>query len=366
MIKRSQVQRSSDDHVHASVYDPDFLLQKARWIRDELDPQVARDGPDALHSDNILTLDELLRRLLISRIVLEDIRFSRLHLAIISMSGRATRWPKKLIDRAESKLGSPLYEPGGRLHGICKPEDFSREKILIKWLKTPGVKLSPLLARRVGDLGFKPGDWWISALFAFKDGIIDSADPSGGVIADANGAYAILMTKDEEVNGPSFDSFTYRARDNDRGRYRLTSATRESRQPIRVLRSHSLKSFWSPRAGVRYDGLHVVTGWSIVKTPNSKAMVYEITFKRLPSKPSQDVILRRPFSDEVEDYKEYNFIREAVRAQQEEAARARKVVSPPTIIAPDGTVEFSDDEASDTSAPSIGKDSVLRDDVLDM
>lgn len=264
------------------------------------------------------------------------------------------------------KLGSPLYEPGGRLHGVCKPEDASREKILIKWLKTPGVKLSPLLARRVGDLGFKPGDWWISALFAFKDGIIDYAEPSGGIIADANGAYAILMTKDEEVNGPSFDSFTYRARDNDRGRYRLTSATRESRQPIRVLRSHSLRSFWSPKAGVRYDGLHVVTGWSIVKTPKSKAMVYEITFKRLPSKPSQDVILRRPFSDEFEDYKEYKLIREAVRTQQEEAARARQITSPPLIIAPDGTVELSDDEASDTSAPSTGKDSVLRDDVLDM
>lgn len=95
-------------------------------------------------------------------------------------------------------------------------------------------------------------------------------------------------------------------------------------------------------------------------------MVYEITFKRLPSKPSQDVILRRPFSDEFEDYKEYKLIREAVRTQQEEAARARQITSPPLIIAPDGTVELSDDEASDTSAPSTGKDSVLRDDVLDM
>lgn len=97
--------------------------------------------------------------------------------------------------------------------------------------------------------------WWISPLFAFRDGIIDSAEAEGGIIADADGAYAILMTSDEEVNAPSPDKFTYCAKNHDRGRYRLTAATRESRQPIRVLRSHSLHSFWSPKAGVRYDGL---------------------------------------------------------------------------------------------------------------
>ena len=158
-------------HVQASVYNPDFLRQQARWIRDDLDPQVARDGPDALHSDDVLTLDEFLRKLLTSNINLEDIRFSRLHVAISSISGLATPWPKKLIGRADAvravweakhgpltKLATPLYEPGGRLNGICKPEDLSKEKSIIKWLKAPGVKLSPLLARRVGDLGFNPGE----------------------------------------------------------------------------------------------------------------------------------------------------------------------------------------------------------------
>ena len=97
--------------------------------------------------------------------------------------------------------------------------------------------------------------WWISPLFAFKDGIIDSAGPSGGIVADADGAYALLMTDEEEVSGPSPEAFTYRARNYDRGRYRLTAATRESKQPIRILRGHSLRSFWAPKAGVRYDGL---------------------------------------------------------------------------------------------------------------
>ena len=282
------VRRSQHDSrpINASVYNPDFLRQQTRWIRDDLDPQVARDGPDALHSDEILTLDEFLRRLLTSNLPLEDIRFSRLHLAVVAICGQATRWPTKLIERAdalrdvwESKYGPlksivpPLYEPGGRLNGICNPDDLSKEKLMIKWLKTPGLKPSPLHARRVGDLGFKPGEsvfllivnalipadhvssWWISPVFALRGGIIDSAEAAGGIVSDVDGAYALLMTGDEEISGPSPDSFTYRARSHDRGRYRLTAATRESRQPVRVLRAHSLRSFWAPKAGVRYDGL---------------------------------------------------------------------------------------------------------------
>lgn len=285
-MSRDSSGRSGEVQLQTSVYNLDFLRQQARWIRDDLDPQIARDGPDALHSDDILTLDEFLRRLLTSNISLEDIRSSRLHFAVSSISGLATRWPNKLISRADTvraaweatygplaQLSTPLYEPGGRLHGICKPEDLSKEKLIIKWLKAPGVKLSPQRARQVGDLGFKPGEyvrpfandhcvvtnmscsWWISPLFAFRDGIIDSAEPTGGIVADASGAYAILMTNDEEVHGPSPDGFKYRARAHDRGRYRLTAATRESRQPVRILRGHSLRSFWSPKAGIRYDGL---------------------------------------------------------------------------------------------------------------
>lgn len=163
---------SNRRRAQSSVYDQNFLLEQCRWIRDDLDPQIARDGPDALHSDDLLTLDEFLRRLLSSNISLEDIRFSRLHLAILSISGQATRWPSKLIERADTlrdawesehgslkEFGTPLYESGGRLNGICRPEDLSQDKLIIKWLKAPGIKLSPLVARRFGDLGFKPGEY---------------------------------------------------------------------------------------------------------------------------------------------------------------------------------------------------------------
>lgn len=97
--------------------------------------------------------------------------------------------------------------------------------------------------------------WWINALFAFNAGILDSSDPQGGIVADSKGAYAVLLTGSDEVSSASPETFVYRARDADRGRFRLTAATIDSRHPVRILRSHALHSFWSPRAGVRYEGL---------------------------------------------------------------------------------------------------------------
>lgn len=168
----AHVKGSTDETIlRPSVYNPDYLLRQSRWIRDDLDLQVARDGPDALHSNDILTLDEFLRRLLSSNISLDDIRISRIHFAIDAISGKATRWPTKLIDRADAlksnwekyhgslkRITAPLYENGGRLYGIAKAEDVTNEKLLVKWLKAPRVKVSPQAARRRGDLGFKPGE----------------------------------------------------------------------------------------------------------------------------------------------------------------------------------------------------------------
>lgn len=173
--KDSIISADSSEAKETSPFDRDHLRKQARWIRDTLDPQVAQDGPDALHSDDILTLDELLRGLLGSGLGVEDIRYSRMHLAVNAIAGKATRWPRKLIDRCESlkhvweesygpleELGTPLYEPGGRLHGICKPEDLSKEKLLVKWMRTAGVKISPIVARKPGALGFTPGSWVVS------------------------------------------------------------------------------------------------------------------------------------------------------------------------------------------------------------
>lgn len=98
--------------------------------------------------------------------------------------------------------------------------------------------------------------WWINPLFALHAGIIDNSGSNGGIVADSNGAYAIVLTEGDEIAGASPEHFIYRARSDDSGRYRLTSGTPESRQPVRIIRSHSLRSFYTPKAGLRYDGLY--------------------------------------------------------------------------------------------------------------
>lgn len=168
--------RSGSHNVKHSVYDLQYLCRQCRWIRDELDPKIARHGPDALHSDDVLKLDEFLRRLLSSNLGLEDIRHSRLHLAIESISGKATRWPKKMIERADAvraiweasygplkEIGILLYEPGGRLQEVSlydskRVERMKDDRIIKHWMRSPAVRLNTLSARRPGDLGFKPGE----------------------------------------------------------------------------------------------------------------------------------------------------------------------------------------------------------------
>ncbi|KAK3634338.1 hypothetical protein LTR56_015372 [Elasticomyces elasticus] len=354
---RPKISESSVDGGQHSIYNPHFLRQRARWIRDDLDPQVARDGYDALHADDVLKLDDFLRQLLASNISLEDIRSSRVHIAVLEISGRGTRWPKRLIERSDAlkaawegvhgslqSMGFPLYEPGGRLYQICKPDDLNKEKLVAQWLKAPGaLKLSPVKALRSGDVGFKPGDWWINPLFAFREGIINSGEAESGIVADAAGAYAVVMTGNSEESCDRPDKIVYRARSSDKGRYRLTAGTPESRHPVRILRSHTLRSFWAPEAGLRYDGLYKVTGWTIkmdAKDEKKKKMLYLISFMRLPNQVSIDEVLRRPRREEIEDYQEYKRLHELARFKQAaQAVSAQESTNPFIAASIDGGVD---------------------------
>jgi hypothetical protein len=77
----------------------------------------------------------------------------------------------------------------------------------------------------------------------------------GGTTFDKHGAYALLLKDTGEIEASGESEFTYRVPMADKGKYRLTAATPRSRDPIRVLRSHSINSVWGPKAGVRYEGL---------------------------------------------------------------------------------------------------------------
>ncbi|CAD0095890.1 unnamed protein product [Aureobasidium vineae] len=289
----------------ASVLDLNYLKGRVSWIRDELDPLVARDGPNTLRPDTVIVLFRFFEQLRTSYLNLETIRDSRVHLALIEISRRATRWPVRLIEEAEeiifkwesewgplSSIKVNLYDTGGRLHGISTPEDIQREALLLKWSRKETAWVNPNFARRNGDLGFQPGD---------------------GVTNCYSQAYALLLADGDEVDCTDPAHFTYRSTPGDSRRYRLCAGTLASRRPIRVLRSHTLRSFFAPRAGIRYDGLYKVSGWRIIQDPKTKAVHYYISFDRLPSEPPLGPILEHPNAEELDDYREYKRIRKEIR-----------------------------------------------------
>nr|POE73018.1 hypothetical protein CFP56_30957 [Quercus suber] len=144
-------------------------------------------------------------------------------------------------------------------------------------------------------------------MFAFHDGIIDSPDKDGSITFDAVAAYAILMTDKEEISGADPDRFTYRAKDQGRGRYKLTACTRDSRVPLMCDTRR-----------------HKVTGFTISKNKLTKAVMYDVHFKKVVSDEGSadtdlESLLMRPWSDEVDDYKEYKRLRLLARAVETRA-----------------------------------------------
>ncbi|KAE8867298.1 hypothetical protein PTNB73_05392 [Pyrenophora teres f. teres] len=322
------------------------LKKIAKWIRDELDLLVAREGPDILRSDDVVTLHETFIALRHTQnITVSDLRATGIHKAVQDLAGVATRWPGRLCDDCDriidiwtAKFGSfsdihPfLYGRGGRLEGISSIHEHSRESLLKRWARTCPDKIHPKRSHRLGDLGFTAGSWWINPLFAHHAGIIGLEACEGGTTYDKHGAYALLLKDTGEIEASSEDRFTYRVPQNDKGKFRLTSATPKSRDPVRVLRSHSINSVWGPKAGVRYDGLYSVKGWSIKQAKSTDLsgghwkegdIVFDVRFERRDSVP-MEVVTKRPTATEVDDYQEYKRLRRASRD-----IRQKQISAPP-------------------------------------
>ena len=126
------------------LHSPDELKGMARWIRDDIDPQVAREGPQVISADDVLLLHDTLTTFINdppgAGISPSSLRYSRIHQAILEISTKATRWPGRLIDLCDDvikvweRLFGPLkdvqlmlYGAGGRLYGVLKPGYFTRE-----------------------------------------------------------------------------------------------------------------------------------------------------------------------------------------------------------------------------------------------
>lgn len=271
------------------------LRLSASWIRDTLDLAIARHGPSVLSVHDMLVIQDLLIRLLNAPdVTFAMLRVSRMHCAVMEMAGKATRWPGLICDlcdtlcenwksrfEAEWKkygLRPALWGAAGRLTGVVgrsveltkgvsldhlissvKPSSYPvancRQGLTRWWKLHDPKKLNNSRSRRHGDLGFKAGDWWINGLFACHAGIIDLRCAEGGICYDEKGAYAVVLSSATEAEGRSPNTFTYRCKPGDKGRYRLTAAGYKSHPPLRVLRSHNLGSLWAPRLGIRYEGM---------------------------------------------------------------------------------------------------------------
>lgn len=83
------------------------LKEVASWIRDTLDPAIAREGPDYLRADDVLTLHELFISLLNSTTITAlDLRATGILRAVMDVCGTATRWPGRLADDCDAILAA--------------------------------------------------------------------------------------------------------------------------------------------------------------------------------------------------------------------------------------------------------------------
>lgn len=135
------------------ITSPPYLTSQTHWIRNTLDLQIAQNGPEALTANDLLDIDSFLRGLLAhaSEIPLSTLRSTRIHLAVLDICGRATRWPLKVIERAEA-IGQVWEGRFGDLNKVGWEEVVGgRESVGLG-----GVSIGE--ARRFGDLGFRPGE----------------------------------------------------------------------------------------------------------------------------------------------------------------------------------------------------------------
>ena len=282
------------------------LLLHSRYIRDTLAPLLAKH-PKLNHSDSVC-LHSIFKSLNVIPVTIDLLRYSRIEkaLMVIVAAGNVC-WPmdivlhaERLIAKWEEELGplknlrADLYGPGGRMEGIKKiswknghePDDVRQvstymdcwndntrrgnllgllreNRILLEHIplvtsasRSASTSLSwPFPEILIPDVQIS---WWLKPAAAYRDGIID--ETSHGITANENGAYAIVLTGNCEVDLGRDRSIRYTAAVDDPGVFRLTKTMQHEdpdQKVVRVLRSWKLRSKLAPKAGLRYDGLSV-------------------------------------------------------------------------------------------------------------
>jgi len=139
-VATTNLRRSSQSGQTLFAHRGTSTIDIDRWLIFN-SPSVARLGPRFLGPDTVLELNTFFTTLhgLIPRITIEHLQASRLHRALILISGRGTRWPSKLIvlcdlliNELTARFGklemirSTLYEKGGRLEAFRDEKELGR------------------------------------------------------------------------------------------------------------------------------------------------------------------------------------------------------------------------------------------------
>ncbi|KAK4503813.1 hypothetical protein PRZ48_004728 [Zasmidium cellare] len=159
------------------------------------------------------------------------------------------------------------------------------------------------------------GQWWPTQLTCLRDGAHASSQGgiSGGSISLQEGAYSCIMSGGhgyghDEDHG---DWAWYCGTDCTDGTGNITESTLRmihsvgKKNPVRLIRSHNLKSKWAPIKGFRYDGLYDVVEKERIDPEGNPRARYRF---KLVRRDGQDPIRggdgpeRRPTVQEVEAY----------------------------------------------------------------
>lgn len=170
-----------------------------------------------------------------------------------------------------------------------------------------------------GNMHLLNGQWWPTQLTCVRDGAHaeSQAGISGGSInQNKQGAYSCVMSgghgygNDKDGDQDGGDEVLYCGTDCTDGSGKITDSTQHminsanGTEPVRLIRSHHLKSEWAPKVGYRYDGLYDVVDYERLDPVGHPRARHR--FKLVRQK-NQDPIRwnepeKRPTDQEVEAY----------------------------------------------------------------
>ncbi|KAM7182583.1 PUA-like domain containing protein [Naviculisporaceae sp. PSN 640] len=193
----------------------------------------------------------------------------------------------------------PIWGLNGIMHCLALSPSTRRNYVI-----DPRYAHKKRNAKVFGHNGLEPGIWWPYQKLAHFHGAHGA--PIQGITGDPTlGAYSIVTSGSSgyDAMDQDFGDTLFYSADNSHdntdpnniaytsNRTRSLHTSLSSGRPVRVLRSSGGKKAYTPRAGIRYDGLYRVV--AVRQVLNKKGGLYEqFELRRLPNQRSLDDIQR--------------------------------------------------------------------------